>query len=138
MDVDDATLELTIGIWRQENDGIPSSGWARSWWTTSKRSRPSWEASAGTPWPTEEPDSPMVSLPGEDSTDQLRELVRTGRFREALETFRRVAERTTADARLLAATAATRLGELDLAETLADEAVRRFAQRGTSTVACAR
>ena len=80
----------------------------------------------------------MVSLPGEDSTDQLRELVRTGRFREALETFRRVAERTTADARLLAATAATRLGELDLAETLADEAVRRFAERGTSTVACAR
>lgn len=72
----------------------------------------------------------MVSLPGEDSTDQLRELVRTGRFREALETFRRVAERTTADARLLAATAATRLGELDLAETLADEAVRRFAERG--------
>ena len=73
----------------------------------------------------------MVSLPGEDSTDQLRELVRTGRFREALETFRRVAaSRTTADARLLAATAATRLGELDLAETLADEAVRRFAERG--------
>ena len=23
MDVDDATLELTIGIWRQENDGDP-------------------------------------------------------------------------------------------------------------------
>src|SRR5688572_2259508 len=73
----------------------------------------------------------MVSLPGDDSTDQLRELVRTGRFREALEAFRRGADRSArADARLFAATAATRLGELDLAESLADEAVRRFAERG--------
>ena len=30
----------------------------------------------------------MVSLPGDDSTAQLRELVRSGRFREALEVFR--------------------------------------------------
>src|SRR5262245_45793049 len=73
----------------------------------------------------------MVSLPGDDLTDQLRELVRTGRFREALETFRRAEARAArADARLLAATAATRLGELVLAESLADEAARRFAERG--------
>ena len=73
----------------------------------------------------------MVSLPPEDSTTQLRELVRTGRFREALESYRRSAGGATrADARLLAATAATRLGELDLAEALAEEAVGRFAERG--------
>jgi tetratricopeptide (TPR) repeat protein len=73
----------------------------------------------------------MVSLPGDDSTNQLRELVRTGRYREALDSFRRADDRTArADARLLAATAATRLGELNLAESLADHAVRRFAERG--------
>jgi len=64
-------------------------------------------------------------------TDQLRELVRSGRFREALETYRRAgAGAGRADARLLAATAATRLGELDAAETLAGEAAGRFAERG--------
>jgi tetratricopeptide (TPR) repeat protein len=73
----------------------------------------------------------MVSLPAGDPTDQLRELVRSGRFREALDTYRRDAgPAPRADARLLAATAATRLGELDTAETLAEEAVRRFAERG--------
>src|SRR3712207_1706060 len=92
---------------------------------------PSWKASAGTPWPTEEPEPSMVSLPADDSTDQLRELVRAGRFREALETYRRAAGPSArADARLLAATAATRLGELDFAGALAEEAVRRFAERG--------
>ena len=73
----------------------------------------------------------MVSMPADDSTDRLRELVRAGRFREALELYRRApGEAARADARLLAATAATRLGELDLAETLAEEAVHRFAERG--------
>jgi tetratricopeptide (TPR) repeat protein len=73
----------------------------------------------------------MVSLPPDDVTDRLRELVRAGRFREALDAYRREADRAgRADTRLLAATAATRLGELDLAEALADEAVRRFAERG--------
>lgn len=74
----------------------------------------------------------MTSMPSaDDLTDQLRELVRTGRFGEVLGMYRRAGESATrADARLLAATAATRLGELDLAETLAGEAVRRFAERG--------
>ena len=73
----------------------------------------------------------MVSTPSDDLTDQLRELVRTGRFREALEAYRRTGDAgARADARLFAATAATRLGELDLAEGLAAEAVQRFADRG--------
>ena len=74
----------------------------------------------------------MVSTPSaDDLTDLLRELVRTGRFREALETYRRAGDAAArAEARLLAATAATRLGELDLAERLAGEAVRGFADRG--------
>jgi tetratricopeptide (TPR) repeat protein len=67
----------------------------------------------------------------DDLTHQLRELVRTGRFREALEAHHRAGEAAPrADALLLAATAATRLGELHTAETLAGEAVRRFAERG--------
>ncbi len=74
----------------------------------------------------------MVSTPApDDLTSQLRELVRIGRFREALDAFHTGGGDTArADARLLAATAATRLGELDLAESLAVEAVRRFAERG--------
>ena len=73
----------------------------------------------------------MVSTPSDDLTDQLRELVRTGRFREALEAYRGAGETAArADARLFAATAATRLSELDLAEGLAGEAVQRFADRG--------
>ncbi len=75
----------------------------------------------------------MEPRPAADEfTDQLRELVRTGRFREAVETYRRSAGDAVVgpDAQLLAATAATRLTELDLAEELAGEAARRFAQRG--------
>jgi tetratricopeptide (TPR) repeat protein len=74
----------------------------------------------------------MTSTPeADDLTHQLRELVRTGRFREALETYRRAGNGSArADARLLAATAATRLGELDLAESLAGDAVHRFVERG--------
>jgi tetratricopeptide (TPR) repeat protein len=67
----------------------------------------------------------------DDLTQRLRELVRTGRFREALETYGRAGDADArADARLLAATAATRLGELSQAESLADDALRRFAERG--------
>jgi tetratricopeptide (TPR) repeat protein len=75
----------------------------------------------------------MEPRPAADEfTDQLRELVRTGRFREAVETYRHPAGDAVIgpDAQLLAATAATRLTELDLAEELAGEAARRFAQRG--------
>ena len=74
----------------------------------------------------------MTSMPSaDDLTQRLRELVRTGRFREALETYRRAGDGDArADARLLAATAATRLGELSQAESLADDALRRFAERG--------
>ena len=73
----------------------------------------------------------MVTLPADDSPARLRELVRTGRFREALDAYREGPGRfASADARLLAATAATRLAELDLGDALAEEAVRRFAERG--------
>ena len=68
----------------------------------------------------------------DDPTHQLRELVRGGRFPEALEWYRR-AERELAggaDAQLLAATAATRLGEFALAAALAEEALGRFTARG--------
>lgn len=76
----------------------------------------------------------MVATPfADDATHQLRELVRTGRFSEALEWFRR-AEGSPAgrrpDAQLLAATAATRLGEFPSAEALAAEALGQFRARG--------
>jgi len=63
----------------------------------------------------------------------LRDLVRTGRFQEALDLHRRLATGAPgrrADVQLLAATAATRLGELGAAETLASEALSQFHARG--------
>ena len=73
----------------------------------------------------------MVSTPSDDLTDQLRELVRTGRFREALEAYRGPGEPAArADARLFAATAATRLGELDLGRGTGGRGLQRFAARG--------
>lgn len=76
----------------------------------------------------------MVATPiDDDATYQLRELVRSGRFAEALECYRRVESSVAGrrpDAQLLAATAATRLGELVAAESLADEALRQFRARG--------
>jgi hypothetical protein len=76
----------------------------------------------------------MVATPSPDDLSHLlRELVRSGRFGEALDAFRRV-EGTPAgrraDAQLLAATSATRLGNLAAAESLAEEALGQFRSRG--------
>jgi len=73
-----------------------------------------------------------ASLPPDDAS-QLRELVRVGRFGDALDWFRRAEGSPAArrpDAQLLAATAATRLGEFAVAETLAGEALQQFRARG--------
>ena len=62
----------------------------------------------------------------------LRALLAAGRFSEALEQHRRVADApwaAHAEARLLAATAAMRVGDLDSAERLATLALEQFAQR---------
>ncbi|MDQ3427024.1 MAG: tetratricopeptide repeat protein [Gemmatimonadota bacterium] len=69
--------------------------------------------------------------PADDLPRQLRELVASGRFREALELHQR-AEGTAAgrpEAQLLAATAATRVGNLGAAESLAAEAHEGFRGR---------
>jgi tetratricopeptide (TPR) repeat protein len=63
----------------------------------------------------------------------LRDLLAAGRFQEALERYRELAdspESRRPDVRLLAATAATRLGELASAASLADEALKQFRARG--------
>ena len=76
----------------------------------------------------------MVATPfADDATHQLRELVRAGRFSDALEWYRRIESSPTGrrpDAQLLAATAATRLGEFPTAEALADVALAQFRARG--------
>ena len=75
----------------------------------------------------------MSGLPFlDDPTHQLRELVRSGRFREALDWYRRADQGITGrpDAQLLAATSATRLGDFALAAALAQEALHGFAARG--------
>jgi tetratricopeptide (TPR) repeat protein len=75
----------------------------------------------------------MVEPFADDATTQLRELVRTGRFREALDRYRRQEAAPAdppADARLLAATAATRLGQYADGSVLAEQALRRFGVRG--------
>jgi tetratricopeptide (TPR) repeat protein len=69
----------------------------------------------------------------DDATNQLRELVRTGRFRDALDRYHQEEGRPTeppADARLLAATAATRLGQYADGAALAEQALGRFGARG--------
>ena len=67
----------------------------------------------------------------DDPTTELRVLLAGGRFREALELYRgRVAVvRAQPEASLLAATAATRLGELPVAAELAERALGDFAGR---------
>ena len=76
----------------------------------------------------------MVATPfADDATGPLRELVREGRFGDALGYFRQMPEEEGArrpDAQLLAATAATRLGDLSVAEELAMESLRQFHARG--------
>jgi tetratricopeptide (TPR) repeat protein len=68
----------------------------------------------------------------DDPTHHLRELVRAGRFPEALEAYRNAGDDLTGrpDAQLLAATAATRVGDFALAAALASEALHRFTARG--------
>lgn len=75
----------------------------------------------------------MVATPADDATGPLRELMRTGRFADALAAFRDLPPTVVGqrpDAQLLAATAATRLGELGVAEELAGSALELFHARG--------
>jgi tetratricopeptide (TPR) repeat protein len=76
----------------------------------------------------------MAAAPfADDATHQLRELVRGGRYRDALDRYRQEEARPVeppADARLLAATAATRLGQYADGAALAEQALGRFAVRG--------
>jgi tetratricopeptide (TPR) repeat protein len=67
----------------------------------------------------------------DDPASELRSLLAAGRFREALEAYRGrdAGARPRAEASLLAATAATRLGELPAAEELADRALGEFTGR---------
>ncbi|MGZ8391719.1 MAG: tetratricopeptide repeat protein [Gemmatimonadales bacterium] len=62
----------------------------------------------------------------------IRALVGAGRFQDALEQFRELAvpESRRPDVQLLAATAATRMGELDLGTNLGVEALGQFSTRG--------
>ncbi|MFL5404153.1 MAG: tetratricopeptide repeat protein [Gemmatimonadales bacterium] len=63
----------------------------------------------------------------------LRALLAAGRFQDALEQYRELSaapESRRPDVQLLAATAATRLGELAMGITLADQALQRFQVRG--------
>jgi len=66
-----------------------------------------------------------------DPTSELRRLLSAGRFREALDQFDLVSGTTqiTPEARLIAATAATRLGELRTADSLAGQALGAFVSR---------
>lgn len=71
----------------------------------------------------------------QDPARELRQLVATGRFREAVETYRTTEDRawrSLPEVQLLAATGATRLGDFELAQPLADAAAvtyRRGADR---------
>jgi tetratricopeptide (TPR) repeat protein len=68
-----------------------------------------------------------------DAAQALRALVGSGRFRDALERYRALEagpDGRRPDLQLLAATAATRLGELATGASLADEALRQFRGRG--------
>ncbi|MGH7516970.1 MAG: tetratricopeptide repeat protein [Gemmatimonadales bacterium] len=70
--------------------------------------------------------------PSEDLARHLRELLAQGRFPDTLEAYRaRVgsAEARRPETQLLAATAATRVGDLEAATTLAAEALERFRGR---------
>ena len=65
----------------------------------------------------------------------LRALLAEGRFQDALERYRELGSAPDSrwpDVQLLAATAATRLGDLDRATTLAVESLVQFRTRGDS------
>ncbi|MGE5686742.1 MAG: tetratricopeptide repeat protein, partial [Gemmatimonadota bacterium] len=71
--------------------------------------------------------------PADDRAASLRDLVGTGRFADALRTFREndgPGLRRQPELLLLAATAATRLGDLEAARPLADAALAGFRARG--------
>ena len=76
----------------------------------------------------------MVATPSaDDVTGPLREMMQEGRFADALAAFRGFPEAVLVrhpDARLLAASAATRLGDLAGAEELARAALEQFHARG--------
>jgi tetratricopeptide (TPR) repeat protein len=75
----------------------------------------------------------MVASFADDATHELRELVRAGRFSDALDWYRSVEASPAGqrpDTQLLAATAATRLGDFPAAEALAGEALTQFRARG--------
>ena len=68
-----------------------------------------------------------------DAAQVLRALVGSGRFHDALERYRELEagpDGRRPDLQLVAATAATRLGELVTGASLADEALRQFRARG--------
>jgi tetratricopeptide (TPR) repeat protein len=68
-----------------------------------------------------------------DSARSLRALLSEGRFKDTLERYREIGaepEGRRPDVQLLAATAATRLGDLVMGASLADEALERFRRRG--------
>ena len=67
------------------------------------------------------------------SAPSLRDLLREGRFKETLERYREIdaqPEGRRPEVQLLAATAATRLGDLVVSESLADQALQQFRRRG--------
>lgn len=70
-------------------------------------------------------------LTPDDPARELRQLVEAGRFREALDAHARTGDRAgrVPEVDLLAATAATRVGELGRAVTLAEAALERFRLR---------
>ena len=96
---------------------------------------PIFSGSAASPSPTE-PDGAPVSTPSavpDDSAQALRALLAAGRFQDALELHRGLADGADGrreDVQLLAATAATRLGELDLGTSLAEKALQQYRRRG--------
>lgn len=92
------------------------------------RSKPKFRASAATLWPTET--VTLTPPPAEDPAGSVRELLAEGRFQEALKAFGQLeGQPVPPDIQLMAATAATRLGDLDLGSALAGAALERFRNR---------
>jgi hypothetical protein len=86
-------------------------------------------ASPVTRWPTEQPVNTFSPSP-DDPAGSIRVLLAEGRFKEALDAFRRLEGRPVPpDLQLMAATAATRLGELGIGAALAEASLERFRAR---------